>query len=84
MGDRTGGKAGQTPSLEKPRALSRKGAVSGLPQLLDTLGWLLAVFHETSGNTPALGNFEIPSFLAGWKSCFLPRMNPAPVSNSKS
>lgn len=61
----TGGKAGQTPSLEKPRALSWKGDVSGLPLSVGHFGWLLAVVPETSGNTPALGSFEIPLFLAG-------------------
>lgn len=56
-GDSPDEKAGQMiHSLENPRALSQKEGVSGLPQLLDTLEWLLAVFHETSGNIPALGN----------------------------
>lgn len=71
-------------SLEKPGAQRQKRDVSGLPQLLDTLGWLLAAFHESSGNTPALGNFEIPSFLAGWESCFLPGINPALVSTARA
>lgn len=41
-------------------------------------------FMRLLENTMALGNFEISLLLAGWESCFLPRMNLAPLSNSKS
>lgn len=51
-------------SLEKPRDQRQKGDVSGLPQLLDTLGWLLAAFHETSGNTQL---WETLKYLHFWQ-----------------